>query len=145
MQNSFFDRSQLIRCSQGTLFGESTPRLPSPPLLAFDEVVEISTQGGKFGRGYAIARKDLSSMTWVFDSHVKPKGLKNRPEMLTEADIERAARVVVDKNGSNAAHAAERRINRLSNQGQAEAATIWRRIERAISVMLANEATAAAD
>jgi 3-hydroxyacyl-[acyl-carrier protein] dehydratase / trans-2-decenoyl-[acyl-carrier protein] isomerase len=69
MQNSFFDRSEIIRCSEGTLFGESTPKLPSPPLLAFDEVVEISTQGGKFERGYAIARKDLSSMTWVFDSH----------------------------------------------------------------------------
>ena len=69
MQNSFFDRSELIRCSEGTLFGESTPKLPSPPLLAFDEVVEISTRGGKFERGYAIARKDLSSMTWVFDSH----------------------------------------------------------------------------
>src|SRR5690348_8755100 len=69
MQPSFFDRSQVIRCSEGTLFGESTPKLPSPPLLAFDQIVEISAQGGKFGRGYAIARKDLSSMTWVFDSH----------------------------------------------------------------------------
>jgi 3-hydroxyacyl-[acyl-carrier protein] dehydratase / trans-2-decenoyl-[acyl-carrier protein] isomerase len=39
-------------------------------LLAFDEVIEISTEGGKFGRGYAIARKDLSLMTWVFDSHL---------------------------------------------------------------------------
>jgi 3-hydroxyacyl-[acyl-carrier protein] dehydratase/trans-2-decenoyl-[acyl-carrier protein] isomerase len=59
----------LIRCSEGTLFGEGTPKLPSPPLLAFDEVVEISTKGGKFGRGDAIARKRLSSMSWVFDSH----------------------------------------------------------------------------
>ena len=64
-----FDRSELIRCSEGTLFGNSTPKLPSPPLLAFDEVVEISREGGKFGRGYAIARKCLSSMSWVFDSH----------------------------------------------------------------------------
>src|SRR5438477_12971271 len=69
MQNSFFDRSELIRCSEGTLFGESTPKLPSPPLLAFDQIVEISTEGGKFGRGYAIARKDLSSIMWIFDSH----------------------------------------------------------------------------
>jgi 3-hydroxyacyl-[acyl-carrier protein] dehydratase/trans-2-decenoyl-[acyl-carrier protein] isomerase len=69
MQTSFFARSELIRCSEGTLFGESTPKLPSPPLLAFDEVLEISTRGGKFGRGFAVARKDLSSMTWVFDSH----------------------------------------------------------------------------
>ena len=69
MENPLFDRSELIRCSEGTLFGESTPKLPSPPLLAFDEVIEISMDGGKFGRGYAVARKRLSSMNWVFDSH----------------------------------------------------------------------------
>ena len=62
--------------------------------------------------------------------------------MLTEADIDRAARAVIDKNGSNAARAAERRINRLSNEGQADAAAIWRRIERAITAVLANEAAA---
>jgi hypothetical protein len=62
--------------------------------------------------------------------------------MLTEADIERAARAVIDKNGGNAARAAERRINRLSNDSQAEAAAIWRRIERAICVMLADKAAA---
>jgi hypothetical protein len=64
--------------------------------------------------------------------------------MLTEADIDRAARVVIDKNGGNAVHAAERRINRLSNDGQADAVAIWRRVQRAIAVMLANEAEAAA-
>ena len=64
-----FDRSELIRCSEGTLFGEGTPKLPSPPLLAFDEIIEIGIDGGKFGRGYAIARKRLSSMYWVFESH----------------------------------------------------------------------------
>ena len=69
MHPPLFDRSELIRCSEGTLFGKGTPKLPSPPLLAFDEVIEISTDGGKFGRGYAIARKRLSSMSWVFDSH----------------------------------------------------------------------------
>jgi 3-hydroxyacyl-[acyl-carrier protein] dehydratase/trans-2-decenoyl-[acyl-carrier protein] isomerase len=69
MQNPSFNRSELIRCSEGTLFGERSPKLPSPPLLAFDQIVEISTKGGKFGRGYAIASKNLSSMMWVFDSH----------------------------------------------------------------------------
>ena len=66
---SLFGRSELIRCTEGTLFGNSTPKLPSPPLLDFDEIIEISSDGGKFGRGYAIARKRLSSMSWVFDSH----------------------------------------------------------------------------
>src|SRR5215468_1212004 len=69
MQPPLYDRSELIRCSEGTLFGKGTPKLPGPPLLAFDEVIEISTDGGKFGRGFAIARKRLSSMSWVFESH----------------------------------------------------------------------------
>src|SRR6266576_3400243 len=69
METPLFDRSELIRCTEGTLFGNSTPKLPSPPLLAFDEIIEISSDGGKFGRDYAIARKRLSSMSWVFDSH----------------------------------------------------------------------------
>jgi 3-hydroxyacyl-[acyl-carrier protein] dehydratase/trans-2-decenoyl-[acyl-carrier protein] isomerase len=69
MENPCFSRSELIRCTQGTLFGSDTPKLPGPPLLAFDQVIEISTRGGKFGRGYAIGKKDLSTMDWVFDSH----------------------------------------------------------------------------
>ena len=62
--------------------------------------------------------------------------------MLTEADIERAARSIIDKHGGNAARAAEDRVKRLSNEGQAEAAETWRRIERVISTMLANKAAA---
>ena len=58
--------------------------------------------------------------------------------MLTEADIERAAQVVIDNKGGNAARAAEHRIHRLSHEGQAEAVAIWRRIERAISILLAD-------
>jgi 3-hydroxymyristoyl/3-hydroxydecanoyl-(acyl carrier protein) dehydratase len=35
---SLFGRSESIPCTEGTLFGNSTPKLPSPALLAFDEV-----------------------------------------------------------------------------------------------------------
>src|SRR5438045_9450673 len=68
MENLSFRRSELIRCSEGTLFGENTPKLPSPPLLAFDKIIEISMEGGRFGHGYAVARQELSSMAWVFAS-----------------------------------------------------------------------------
>jgi 3-hydroxyacyl-[acyl-carrier protein] dehydratase / trans-2-decenoyl-[acyl-carrier protein] isomerase len=64
-----FNMAELLQCSQGILFGENTPKLPAPPLLAFDEVVEIDTRGGKYGHGYALARKELASLSWVFDSH----------------------------------------------------------------------------
>jgi 3-hydroxyacyl-[acyl-carrier protein] dehydratase / trans-2-decenoyl-[acyl-carrier protein] isomerase len=66
-----FNTAELLQCSRGMLFGEDTPKLPAPPLLAFDEVIEIDTCGGKYGRGYALARKELASMSWVFDSHFR--------------------------------------------------------------------------
>jgi 3-hydroxyacyl-[acyl-carrier protein] dehydratase/trans-2-decenoyl-[acyl-carrier protein] isomerase len=69
MKNPSFDRSDLIRCTEGTLFGANTPKLPSPPLLAFDHILELETAGGKYGQGYAVAAKDLSSIQWVFASH----------------------------------------------------------------------------
>ena len=69
MGHHSFLTSELIQCSQGILFGENTPKLPAPPLLAFDEIIDIDLKGGKYGRGYAVARKDLSSMSWVFESH----------------------------------------------------------------------------
>ncbi len=61
--------ADLMACAQGTLLGANTPKLPKPPILAFDEVVELSTEGGKYGYGFAIAKKRLSDMDWVFQSH----------------------------------------------------------------------------
>ncbi|HWB10525.1 MAG TPA: bifunctional 3-hydroxydecanoyl-ACP dehydratase/trans-2-decenoyl-ACP isomerase [Pirellulales bacterium] len=69
MRNLAISTPELIQCSHGILFGENTPKLPAPPLLAFDEVIEISGTGGKYGQGFAVARKDLSDMGWVFKSH----------------------------------------------------------------------------
>src|SRR5438105_14641064 len=69
MGNLSFRRSELIRCSEGTLFGENTPKLPSRPLLACDKIIDISMEGGRFGRGYAVARKELYSMASFFASH----------------------------------------------------------------------------
>jgi 3-hydroxyacyl-[acyl-carrier protein] dehydratase/trans-2-decenoyl-[acyl-carrier protein] isomerase len=57
MQNLVFHRSELIRCSQGTLFGENTPKLPSPPLLALDQIVEISTEGEDLAGGTLSLKK----------------------------------------------------------------------------------------
>lgn len=69
MGHHSFLKSELLRCSEGVLFGADTPKLPAPPLLAFDEIVEIGLEGGKYNRGYAVGRKDLSSISWVFESH----------------------------------------------------------------------------
>jgi hypothetical protein len=56
--------------------------------------------------------------------------------VLTDADIERIARTVIDRHGSNAVLSTDRRILRLSRDGHAEAAATWERIQRAIRVLL---------
>ena len=61
--------NDLLECAYGRLLGEHTPRLPKPPILAFDQVLELSTEGGKYGHGFAIARKGFDDMAWVFQSH----------------------------------------------------------------------------
>ena len=60
---------ELMECAHGRLLGENTPRLPKPPILAFDHVSELNTEGGKYGYGYAVARKSFGDMDWVFQSH----------------------------------------------------------------------------
>lgn len=60
---------ELISCAKGTLLGEHTPKLPKAPILGFDEVLELSTEGGKYGYGYAIAKKGFHDMDWVFEAH----------------------------------------------------------------------------
>lgn len=69
MHSQLITKDALLQCSEGVLFGENTPRLPSPPFLAVDEVIEISDEGGKYGHGFAVARLQLDSMDWIFKSH----------------------------------------------------------------------------
>ena len=44
-------------------------RLPAPPLLMFDRITEIHTDGGKHGYGWIVAEKDVRFDEWFFFSH----------------------------------------------------------------------------
>lgn len=44
-------------------------RLPAPPLLMFDRISAIHTDGGKHGAGWLIAEKDVRFDEWFFFSH----------------------------------------------------------------------------
>jgi 3-hydroxyacyl-[acyl-carrier protein] dehydratase/trans-2-decenoyl-[acyl-carrier protein] isomerase len=44
-------------------------RLPAPPLLMFDRIPEIHTDGGKHGLGWLVAEKDVRFDEWFFFSH----------------------------------------------------------------------------
>jgi hypothetical protein len=66
-------------------------------------------------------------------------------DMPRDIEIEQAARVVIRTRGSGAVWAAELRARRLSEDGQAGAAAIWRRIAEVIRRLQADETDPSAE
>lgn len=64
-----FDRSQLLECASGAMFGPGGARLPSDPMLMFDRISEISESGGKHGKGFIRAELDIRPGLWFFACH----------------------------------------------------------------------------
>jgi 3-hydroxyacyl-[acyl-carrier protein] dehydratase/trans-2-decenoyl-[acyl-carrier protein] isomerase len=61
----------LIECADGNMFGLGNARLPSPPMLMFDRITEISETGGDNGKGLIKAELDIKPELWFFDCHFK--------------------------------------------------------------------------
>ena len=66
---SSFDYEQLRACGRGELFGDDNARLPSPPMLMFDRITQISEEGGAYGKGLIHAEMDIHPKLWFFDCH----------------------------------------------------------------------------
>jgi 3-hydroxyacyl-[acyl-carrier protein] dehydratase/trans-2-decenoyl-[acyl-carrier protein] isomerase len=66
---SSFDHAQLLECGHGQMFGPGNARLPLPPMLMFDRITEISTEGGRFGKGVIRAELDITPDLWFFACH----------------------------------------------------------------------------
>lgn len=64
-----FDYEDLIACGEGRLFGPGNAQLPLPPMLMFDRILEITADGGEFGRGNIIAELDVNPDLWFFQCH----------------------------------------------------------------------------
>src|SRR6478609_2475765 len=56
---SSFDYAQLLECGHGQMFGPGNARLPLPPMLMFDRITKISTEGGRYGKGVIRAELDI--------------------------------------------------------------------------------------
>ena len=63
------DHEQLLACANGEVFGTGNARLPSPPMLMFDRITEISAEGGSHGKGFIRAELDVRPDLWFFDCH----------------------------------------------------------------------------
>lgn len=64
-----FKYEELIACAKGKLAGLDFPRLPMPPMLMFDKIINISEKGGEYNKGSAHAEFKISPDKWFFDCH----------------------------------------------------------------------------
>ena len=68
-KRSFFDYNDLIACARGDLFGPGNPQLPSPPMLMFDKITDISEVGGMYNKGCITAHLSITPDLWFFGCH----------------------------------------------------------------------------
>jgi 3-hydroxyacyl-[acyl-carrier protein] dehydratase / trans-2-decenoyl-[acyl-carrier protein] isomerase len=66
---SSYTRQDLLRSGQGGYFGPGNAQLPAPPMLMMDRIIEISLDGGEFGKGHVIAELDIAPDLWFFHCH----------------------------------------------------------------------------
>ena len=51
--------------------GPNTSKLPLPPMLMVDRIIEINEDGGKYGKGMILAELDIDDENWFFHCHFK--------------------------------------------------------------------------
>ncbi len=64
-----FDHEALLACGRGEMFGPGNAQLPAPPMLMFDRITEITTDGGAYGKGSMEAELDIHPDLWFFQCH----------------------------------------------------------------------------
>ncbi|RBP52640.1 bifunctional 3-hydroxydecanoyl-ACP dehydratase/trans-2-decenoyl-ACP isomerase [Arenicella xantha] len=70
-KQSSYSYQDIIAHGNGELPGQDMSRLPLPPMLMFDRIVEINDDGGSHGKGMVIAELDIKPELWFFDCHFK--------------------------------------------------------------------------
>ena len=66
---SSYSYDELISCGKGELFGPGNAKLPLPPMLMFDRITHVSTEGGAYGKGEIVAELDVKPDLWFFGCH----------------------------------------------------------------------------
>jgi len=64
-----FEKDDLLACARGEMFGPGNAQLPAPPMLMMDRVSLITADGGKYGKGCAVAELDVRPDLWFFQCH----------------------------------------------------------------------------
>jgi beta-hydroxyacyl-[acyl carrier protein] dehydratase FabA len=71
MKKNSYTLEELLRCTQGEMFGNGNAQLPSHPMLMVDRIISITANGGEFGKGQIIAELDIKTDHWFFGCHFK--------------------------------------------------------------------------
>ena len=58
-QQSQYDKSELVACGRGALFGPGNAQLPMDNMLMVDRITHISSVGGAQNKGEIIAELDI--------------------------------------------------------------------------------------
>lgn len=66
---NYYNKKDLIKSSNGKLFGENGPPLPSGHMLMIDRVTKMNERGGRFNRGFIEAELDINPNLWFFSCH----------------------------------------------------------------------------
>ena len=66
---STYSYEELLKSSQGELFGPGNAQLPAPPMLMMDRITDVSADGGAHGKGHIEAEFDITPDLWFFDCH----------------------------------------------------------------------------
>lgn len=64
-----FSKEDLVKCSDGKLFGPKNGRLPNNEMLMMDRIIEINDSGGQYEKGKIHGELDISPDLWFFDCH----------------------------------------------------------------------------
>ena len=68
-RKSSYDYEDLLSCGRGELFGPGNAQLPLPPMLMFDRITHISSEGGAHDKGLIKAEFDITDDLWFFACH----------------------------------------------------------------------------
>ncbi|UJF18097.1 bifunctional 3-hydroxydecanoyl-ACP dehydratase/trans-2-decenoyl-ACP isomerase [Vibrio sp. SS-MA-C1-2] len=69
MKTQSYNRDDLLKSSQGELFGPTGPQLPAPNMLMMDRIPHMCDSDGDFGKGSIVAELDITPDLWFFDCH----------------------------------------------------------------------------
>ena len=68
-QKNNYSYEDLLTCAKGELFGPGNAQLPMPPMLMFEKITNISSDGGANDKGVIQAEMVIKPDLWFFDCH----------------------------------------------------------------------------